>query len=93
MSLPGFPAITRAPMPNPVLHQWSPACPQPLGPLAVLIAACLVTIHPAQAQQPVRPLPYHSRCPMGYVASGSYCLPAKSGSPRGALQPCDLEFP
>ncbi|SAY40068.1 hypothetical protein [Candidatus Synechococcus spongiarum] len=73
-------------MPNSLPHQRLSVCPQPLlGPLAVLMAACLATIHPAQAQQPVRPLPYHSRCLSGYVASGSYCLPAKSGNPRGAL--------
>ena len=73
-------------MPDPALHQRPPAAPQPLGPLAVLMAACLVTINPAQAQQPVRPLPYHSRCPTGYVAaSRNYCLPAKGGNPRGAL--------
>ena len=72
-------------MPNPLPQQRFPVSPQPLGPLAVLMAACLTTIHPAQAQQPVRPLPYHSRCATGYVASGSYCLPAKGGNPRGAL--------
>ncbi|OOV34324.1 hypothetical protein BV53_05980 [Candidatus Synechococcus spongiarum LMB bulk15N] len=82
---PAFPPITRTPMPNPLPHQRSSVCPQPLGLWAVVMATCLVTIHPAQAQQPVRPLPYHSRCPVGYVASGSYCLPAKGGKPRGAL--------
>ncbi len=49
------------------------------------MAACLVVIHSAQAQQPVRPLPYHSRCPMGYGASGSYCPPAKGGMPVAPL--------
>ena len=81
-----FPSITCAPMPKPLLHQWSPVFSQSLWPLAgLLMTACLFVIHPARAQRPVRPLPYHSRCPTGHVASGSYCLPAKGGNPRGAL--------
>jgi len=33
-------------MPNPLPQQRFPVSPQPLGPLAVLMAACLTTIHP-----------------------------------------------
>ena len=40
----------------------------------------------ALAQQPVRPLPKFGGCPIGYYSSGSYCIPAKSGNTRGALE-------
>ena len=49
----------------------------------------------ALAQQPVRPLPRLGSCPLGYYASGSYCLPS-SGSSRGAIEKsgnsCPLGF-
>lgn len=40
----------------------------------------------AQAQQPVRPLPKVGGCPIGYYASGSYCVPSASGKTRGAIE-------
>jgi hypothetical protein len=40
----------------------------------------------AVAQQPVQPLPKVGGCPLGYYASGSYCVPSKSSNTRGALQ-------
>ena len=81
------PLFTHAPMPSLVLHQLSPIFPKLLGPLAVLMAICSATIHPTQAQQPIRPVPRHGLCPTGYAASasGSYCLPTKDGRTRGAI--------
>jgi len=50
----------------------------------------------AMAQQPVQPLPKVGGCPLGYYASGSYCVPSKSGNTRGALEKtgnsCPLGF-
>ena len=50
----------------------------------------------ALAQQPVRPLPRLGSCPLGYYASGSYCLPSSSGSSSGAIEKsgnsCPLGF-
>ena len=50
----------------------------------------------ALAQQPVRPLPRVGGCPLGYFASGSYCIPSKSGNTRGAIEKagnsCPLGF-
>jgi hypothetical protein len=50
----------------------------------------------AMAQQPVQPLPKVGGCPLGYYASGSYCVPSKSTNTRGALQKtgnsCPLGF-
>ena len=50
----------------------------------------------ALAQQPIKPLPKLGGCPLGYYASGSYCVPSKSGTTRGALEKtgnsCPLGF-
>lgn len=50
----------------------------------------------APAQQPVRPLPNLGGCPLGYVASGSYCVPSTSGNSRAAIEKtgdsCPLGF-
>ena len=50
----------------------------------------------ALAQQPVRPLPKLGGCPLGYYASGSYCVPSTSGNTRGAIEKtgssCPLGF-
>jgi hypothetical protein len=50
----------------------------------------------ALAQQPVQPLPKVGECPLGYYASGSYCLPSKNGNVRGAVEKkggsCPLGF-
>ena len=40
----------------------------------------------ALARQPVRPLPNAGGCPLGYYASGSYCVPSASGNTRGAIE-------
>jgi hypothetical protein len=40
----------------------------------------------ALAQQPVRPLPRSGGCPLGYYASGSYCVPSSNGNTRGAIE-------
>jgi len=54
----------------------------------LLIAAALVLSagSAALAQQPVQPLPKVGGCPLGYYASGSYCVPSKSGNTRGAIE-------
>ena len=50
----------------------------------------------AVAEQPVRPLPKTGGCPLGYHASGSYCVPSSSGNTRGAIEKvggsCPLGF-
>ncbi|MCP9861237.1 MULTISPECIES: hypothetical protein [unclassified Cyanobium] len=50
----------------------------------------------ALAQQPVRPLPRVGGCPLGYFASGSYCVPSKGDNTRGAIEKagnsCPLGF-
>ena len=50
----------------------------------------------ATAQQPVQPLPKLGGCPLGYYASGNYCVPSKSGNTRGAIEKsgngCPLGF-
>jgi len=59
------------------------------GVLALLPIAAL-------AQQPVQPLPKVGGCPLGYYASGNYCVPSKSGNTRGAIEKsgkgCPLGF-
>jgi len=54
----------------------------------LLIAAALVLSagSAALAQQPAQPLPKVGGCPLGYYASGSYCVPSKSGNTRGAIE-------
>jgi len=64
--------------------------------LALTAAVTVVASGGALAQQPVRPLPRDSGCPLGYYASGSYCVPSKSGNTRGAIEKagnsCPLGF-
>ena len=63
--------------------------------LAVTLLAALLA-PAAMAQQPVQPIPKVGGCPLGYYASGSYCVPSKSGTTRGALEKtgnsCPLGF-
>lgn len=58
------------------------------GFLLSLTAAVMMgaRLEPAQAQQPVRPLPKSGSCPIGYFSSGSYCVPSNSGNTRGAIE-------
>ncbi len=69
---------------------------RPRHMLLAQLSALLVLAAPAMAQQPVRPLPKVGGCPLGYCASGSYCMPSKSGSSRGAIEKsgnsCPLGF-
>ncbi len=51
-----------------------------------LMALVLLVPLASVAQQPVQPLPKVAGCPLGYYASGSYCVPSKSSNTRGALQ-------
>ena len=66
-------------------------------PRTALVAA-LLALAPmaALAQQPVRPLPKVGGCPLGYYASGGYCVPSTSGNTRGAIEKsgnsCPLGF-
>jgi hypothetical protein len=63
--------------------------------LLLMLALTAMASRAALAQQPVRPLPRLGSCPLGYYASGSYCLPS-SGSSRGAIEKsgnsCPLGF-
>jgi len=60
---------------------------------ALMVAA---SVSAAIAQQPVRPLPKVGGCPLGYYSSGSYCVPFKNDTTRGALEKtgtgCPLGF-
>jgi hypothetical protein len=47
---------------------------------ALTAAMTVVASGGALAQQPVRPLPRMGGCPLGYYASGSYCVPSKGGN-------------
>jgi hypothetical protein len=62
--------------------------------LPVLMVAASASA--ALALQPVQPLPKVGGCPLGYYASGSYCVPSKSGNVRRALEKtggsCPLGF-
>jgi len=65
--------------------------------VATAVASVLAAAGPtALAQQPVRPLPKVGGCPLGYYASGSYCVPSSSGNTRGAIEKtgnsCPLGF-
>jgi hypothetical protein len=64
--------------------------------LRLIALAPLVLATASLAQQPVRPLPKVGGCPLGYYASGSYCVPSKSSNTRGALEKtgdsCPLGF-
>ena len=63
---------------------------------ALTAAVTVVASGGALAQQPVRPLPRVGGCPLGYYASGSYCVPSKGGNTRGAIEKagnsCPLGF-
>ena len=60
------------------------------------VSAVLALAAPGLAQQPVQPLPKVGVCPLGYYASGNYCVPSKSGNTRGAIEKsgkgCPLGF-
>ena len=65
---------------------------------STFIIAVLLALTPcaALAEQPVRPLPKVGGCPLGYYASGSYCVPSSSWNTRGAIEKvggsCPLGF-
>jgi hypothetical protein len=59
---------------------------KPVLPLGALALLSVVATSSALAQQPVRPLPKVGGCPVGYYASGDYCVPSKSGNSRGAIE-------
>ena len=69
-----------------------------MGPLPLLFALAIAapSAGSALAQQPVQPLPRLGGCPLGYYASGSYCVPSKGGNTRGAIEKsgnsCPLGF-
>jgi hypothetical protein len=64
--------------------------------LRFIVLAPLVLASASFAQQPVQPLPKVGGCPLGYYASGSYCVPSRSSNTRGALEKtggsCPLGF-
>lgn len=69
--------------------------PQIKGRLA--FSLLMVLLAPAaMAQQRVQPLPKVGSCPLGYYTSGGYCVPSRSGNPRGAIEKsgnsCPLGF-
>jgi len=49
--------------------------PRPL--LLIALLSTITTTAAALAQQPVRPLPKLGGCPLGYYASGSYCVKSR----------------
>ena len=64
--------------------------------LPVSISAAVLAAGSGLAQHPVQPLPRSGGCPLGYYASGSYCVPSKGGNSRGAIEKignsCPLGF-
>jgi hypothetical protein len=52
----------------------------------VAVAAATTTAAPGAAQQPLRPLPKVGSCPIGYFASGDYCMPGGGRSTRGGIE-------
>jgi hypothetical protein len=68
----------------------------PVPTASVLLGSSLGFVSPVWAQQPVQPLPKLGGCPLGYYASGNYCVPSKSGNTRGAIEKsgkgCPLGF-
>ncbi len=60
----------------------------PTPALLALVAAAMATAFaaPAAAQQPLRPLPKLGSCPVGYFASGEYCVPSSGRSTRGGIE-------
>jgi len=65
-------------------------------PWLLLTLALTLANGSALAQQPVRSLPKMGECPLGYYASGNYCVPSASGNTRGAIEKtgssCPLGF-
>lgn len=59
---------------------------QPVLPLGMFAVVSVLATSSALAQQPVRPLPKVGGCPVGYYASGDFCVPNKSGNSRGAIE-------
>jgi len=60
---------------------------QALGGTMVRTLALLALVAaPAAAQQPLRPLPKLGSCPIGYFASGDYCVPSSGRSIRGGIE-------
>ena len=59
---------------------------KPVLPMGMFALLSVVATSSALAQQPVRPLPKVGGCPVGYYASGDYCVPSKSGNSRGAIE-------
>jgi len=56
-----------------------------LLPLLFAFATAAPAAGSALAQQPVQPLPRLGGCPLGYYASGNYCL-SSPGSKREAIE-------
>jgi hypothetical protein len=73
-----------------------PAVPQKGFSLLFALATSVVATPSALGQQPVHPLPKVGGCPLGYYASGSYCVPSTNGNTRGAIEKagnsCPLGF-
>jgi len=65
-------------------------------PWLLLTLALTLAYGSALAQQPVRPLPKVGGCPLGYYASGRYCVLSASDNTRGAIEKtgssCPLGF-
>ena len=65
-------------------------------PWLLLTLALTLANGSSLAQQPVRPLPKVGGCPIGYDASGSYCVPSASDNTRSAIEKtgssCPLGF-
>jgi hypothetical protein len=86
-------ALAREPLPHPswqqVAKRWSSIA-------LWFIGLGFVSCGSALAQQPVRTLPKTGGCPLGYYASGSYCVPSKSSNTHGAIEKvgggCPLGF-
>lgn len=61
----------------------------------LIASGVLLSASAVLAQQPVQPLPKVGGCPLGYYASGSYCVPS-GGNTRGAIEKsgnsCPLGF-
>ena len=66
-----------------------------VGPLSLLssLAIGALSTGSALAQQPVQPLPKVGGRPLGYYASGSYCVSSKSGNTRGAIEKTGNNYP
>jgi len=56
------------------------------SPLLAVFASLGLLAPGALAQQPVQPIQKIGSCPLGYYTSGSYCVPSKGNSSRGAIE-------